>query len=650
MKKKPIFIHALFRTGSTYIWNKFRQNGAYRCYYEPFHQELALLESGNTERWESHAAGADSIGHPLLDREYMDEYRQLLKPGRKGVPFFEKSFSFDDFCRSDPHPAQKKYVDFLMENCGGRIPLLQFNRSSLRSQWFKRHFPDVLHVYLVRSPRQQFSSCLRLAETKGLDIFLVMDLLAVSHNRKNCAAFRELARRIPLVLFQDPEFKREEAFYRFLLGLYSRADKYLIHYCIWLAALLENLEHADMMLNIDLLSGSEAYRRKVGGVLSASGFGGIDFTDARIRDYPDPFLEEPECSRVEELSWHLAAGRRRRAGIERLLSRLDREERASLRLDLEPWRVRRRTRVMPWQAATMAVRAARLSRQARRRFVAVERQDGGPARPAAEMRRRGGTRLAGRSRQSLPGRPLVTVVTVAFNETWALERTLQSVRGQSYDNIELIVIDGGSGEPTLDIIRRYADRIDYWQSEPDLGIFDAMNKGISLAGGEWINFLNCGDRFFGDDTVQTVFARDYADADFVYGHTDFQGGDFRGVVKAWSFDILWKTMVFTHQSLFGRASVLKMRPFDIRYRICADFDLIFNAYRQGRRFVLSDTVIASFAPGFSDVSRSRMAWEKWRVVKAHRNDPAFHWFYLRLFIRRLYRDIRRRYSADRQRR
>jgi glycosyltransferase involved in cell wall biosynthesis len=264
---------------------------------------------------------------------------------------------------------------------------------------------------------------------------------------------------------------------------------------------------------------------------------------------------------------------------------------------------------------------------------------GGPPRTGENTGLRGGLRLAGFQKESRPGLPLVTVVTVVLNEAETLERTIHSVLRQSYDNIELIVIDGGSTGPTLDIIRKYGDKIDYWLSEPDQGIFDAMNKGIALAGGEWINFLNCGDYFYRNDTVQSVFSRDYIDADFIYGHSDFQGGDFRGVVKAWDFGILWKTMIFTHQSLFSKSAILKKRPFNTDFRICADYDLIFNSWADGLKFHNSDTVIASFNPGFSDLSRARMAWEKWQVVRRHRNDLPFHFFYLRLFLKRWLRDI-----------
>ena len=245
----------------------------------------------------------------------------------------------------------------------------------------------------------------------------------------------------------------------------------------------------------------------------------------------------------------------------------------------------------------------------------------------------------GQLKKSLPHRPLITVVTVVKNNAWELKKTIDSVLEQTYDHIEYIIIDGASSDSTPGVIKSYEDQIDTWISEPDNGIFDAMNKGINLASGEWINFLNAGDYFYEKDTIQKVFNKNYGEADFIYGHTFFQGGDFTGVVKAWDFDILWKTMIFTHQSLFTRAEVLKNRKFNTRFKICADYDIIFNSYMQGLTFFNADTVIAAFNPGFSDVNRAKMAVEKWKVVRKHRNDLPFHWFYLRLVIKRFSRDM-----------
>jgi putative colanic acid biosynthesis glycosyltransferase len=235
--------------------------------------------------------------------------------------------------------------------------------------------------------------------------------------------------------------------------------------------------------------------------------------------------------------------------------------------------------------------------------------------------------------------PLVTVITVVLNEPGGLKKTIASVREQTYGNLEFIVVDGKSDSPTLEVIRQNEEIIDKWVSEPDRGIYDAMNKGVSLSTGRWIIFLNAGDYFYAPDTVETVFQKDYGDASFIYGHTLFLGGDFNGVVKAWSFDIIWKTMVFTHQSVFTRRDVLERRKFDTRFKICADYNIIYNSYKEGLTFYNSDTVIGAFDPGISELSRARMAYEKWKVVRKHRNDFEFHWFYIKLFINRFFKDL-----------
>jgi len=298
-KKNAIFIHSLFRTGSTYIWNTFRQSGVHHCYYEPFHQELAFLETANLDRWSSGPDIAETMGHPLLDREYMHEYRHLLRPGEKGVPFFKKSFSFDDFCNNDSNPGQKKYLDFLLENAGGRIPVLQFNRSALRLGWFKKYYPDVFHVYLLRDPRQQFHSFLAQQEKKNLDIFLLMNLLTAGVNMRKGTVFRDLARRLPLFEYHAADFGLEERFYRILLPFYSLAEQYFIHGCIWFAALLENLAHADMFLNMDLLSGDGGYRAEVSRRLADASGKTLDFSDARITKTGMRFLPDAEAGRIE---------------------------------------------------------------------------------------------------------------------------------------------------------------------------------------------------------------------------------------------------------------------------------------------------------------------------------------------------------------
>ena len=239
---------------------------------------------------------------------------------------------------------------------------------------------------------------------------------------------------------------------------------------------------------------------------------------------------------------------------------------------------------------------------------------------------------------------MVTVVTIVFNDAEGLANTLASVVEQTYKNKEYIVIDGGSENPTLNVTKKNESHIDCWISEPDEGIYDAMNKGVDHAKGEWVIFMNAGDTFYDKSVISTVFSRDYGEADFIYGHTHFLSGDFKGIVKAWDFDILWKTMIFTHQSVFTRRKILEGHRFNTKYKVCADYDLIFTSYMKGSRFVNSDTVISVISPGMSDVNRARMAIEKWRTVRKFRNDFRMHSFYIGPIIRRFFRDVKTRLS------
>jgi glycosyltransferase involved in cell wall biosynthesis len=122
--------------------------------------------------------------------------------------------------------------------------------------------------------------------------------------------------------------------------------------------------------------------------------------------------------------------------------------------------------------------------------------------PESEGRKgEGGLRTKGYFKKSFVDKPLISIVTVVFNGEQFLEETILSVINQSYDNVEYIIIDGGSTDGTLDIIKKYEDYIDYWVSEKDGGISNAFNKAISLSTGYKVLMLNCGDIFISNDFI-----------------------------------------------------------------------------------------------------------------------------------------------------
>lgn len=119
----------------------------------------------------------------------------------------------------------------------------------------------------------------------------------------------------------------------------------------------------------------------------------------------------------------------------------------------------------------------------------------------------GGLRFQKIYKHSLPSKPLITIITVVYNGAETLRDTIESVIKQSYDNIEHIIVDGCSSDATVDILRQYDHVIDYWLSEKDGGIYDAMNKGIALCSGEYVGMLNSDDMFSDENVVQKIADR-----------------------------------------------------------------------------------------------------------------------------------------------
>jgi hypothetical protein len=167
--------------------------------------------------------------------------------------------------------------------------------------------------------------------------------------------------------------------------------------------------------------------------------------------------------------------------------------------------------------------------------------------------------------------PLITVITVVYNGAKYLEDTIKSVINQTYPNVEYIIIDGGSTDGTIDIIKKYEDYIDYWVSEPDKGIYDAMNKGIDLTAGQWINFMNAGDRFYDENLIEEIFSKDIKKNVFIYGNAILMPLSIIQKQENWHLDILKRII---HQSIFTPLTCLKKKKFNLKYRIMADYDLI----------------------------------------------------------------------------
>lgn len=322
MTKQAIFIHSLFRTGSTYIWNIFRRDDRFFCYYEPFHQDIAKLNLSRPSPWSFNRQTTQAMGHPDLDRDYMYEYRNLLNKDQDGIPLFRKSFSFDDFCHTGEHPEQKAYIDLLIGNAGSRIPVLQFNRSAIRIRWFKHYYPGAPHIYLLRNPEEQFLSYYELHQQNNLDIFFVMDMLTASVNISRSPLFSHIAERVHLFEFHSDSIDEEILFYRQMLPLYSLREKFFIFYYIWFASLVENSLYADRIISMDLLSADEQYRRRAVAWLAEHGAANIDFSDANIKKRNRMICEEDDMTEIKETVEMLILRQYSREDAEKAFNRL----------------------------------------------------------------------------------------------------------------------------------------------------------------------------------------------------------------------------------------------------------------------------------------------------------------------------------------
>ncbi|MFT6127426.1 MAG: glycosyltransferase involved in cell wall biosynthesis [Flavobacteriaceae bacterium] len=253
--------------------------------------------------------------------------------------------------------------------------------------------------------------------------------------------------------------------------------------------------------------------------------------------------------------------------------------------------------------------------------------------PLGENRQaEGGLRTLELYKSSLIHTPLITVITVVYNGEHFLEQTIQSIINQTYENIEYIIIDGGSTDGTIAIIKKYEHAIDYWVSEKDEGIYDAMNKGITLVSGAWINFMNCGDSFYQPSVVDNIFSQhDNHDSDIIFGDHMVIYPKKTRLVKAGYVTNLWRGSQFCHQSSFVKSSMHKIHKFNSLNRVSGDFEFFYNAKKNNKKFKYKNIVVSSIsAGGVSDIKRidSIVGW--WNVVE--KNYKVNLYYIYRMFL------------------
>lgn len=194
-------------------------------------------------------------------------------------------------------------------------------------------------------------------------------------------------------------------------------------------------------------------------------------------------------------------------------------------------------------------------------------------------------------------KPLFSIVTVVFNGEKDIERTIQSCIGQDYPNKEYIIIDGASKDNTTGIIEKYRSSISYFVSESDNGIYDAMNKAIKAAKGEWVLFMNSGDLFCDISVlskIAEVINNTNANPDILYGNTLYRYKKSFLKTIPMQLDLIEREMVFCHQSTLVKTELIKSSPFDLKFIHAADYEMMLRYYREKREFLYLDIYISVF--------------------------------------------------------
>lgn len=234
----------------------------------------------------------------------------------------------------------------------------------------------------------------------------------------------------------------------------------------------------------------------------------------------------------------------------------------------------------------------------------------------------------------------LSIITVCYNCETEIRKTLDSVADQDDKNFEYIIVDGKSTDKTIDIVNEYKSIIDNMIviSEEDQGIYDAMNKGVRRAHGDYVFFLNAGDVFYDNNVTSDAMALFSTDYDVIYGSI-FANNRITRYDNYTLFDFLYLGRTICHQAIFAKRELLRLEPFDLNYKICADRDWLIKMLSMGKKFFFAKGLIVAIydTTGISSVSPLREE-EKLEIVKKYGTWYAYYFFRLKSWIAKLIRE------------
>jgi len=223
--------------------------------------------------------------------------------------------------------------------------------------------------------------------------------------------------------------------------------------------------------------------------------------------------------------------------------------------------------------------------------------------------------------------PVISIITIVYNGEALLERTIKSIINQSYTSIEYIIIDGKSTDKTVEIIEKYSEKISFWQSEPDKGLYYAMNKGIKLAKGDYLLFINAGDELNDSTTIEKIIESSESLPDVYYGETLMVDEAFNPLGTRSETtphqlpkNLRWQDMAYgmvvCHQSILIKRTLADF--YNTAHPFCADIDWIIKALKKSNSVVNVHFIISKYLKGgLSDKKLKKSLIDRFEVMREH---------------------------------
>lgn len=222
--------------------------------------------------------------------------------------------------------------------------------------------------------------------------------------------------------------------------------------------------------------------------------------------------------------------------------------------------------------------------------------------------------------------PKISVITVVYNGELLIKKTIQSVLNQTYDNVEYLIIDGESKDKTIEIVQEYKEQITNWISEPDKGLYDAMNKGLKMATGDFVLFMNAGDAFYSEKVLENAFAKYDAETDVLYGEVMMVNEQYQPIgtrteitTRKLPTDLTWQSMklgmVVCHQAFIPRREIC---PKYIDNNLSADIDWVIKILKKSRKNTNTNQIVANFLIGGVSKQRHQQSLkDRFQVLENH---------------------------------